>query len=466
MALRRTGAQAGPVTAQPLSDALSRRADALRDWLPTGRALSERDFAWRHRAVCLALAAHLPVLLVLASLRVSLLHGLAETAGVGLLLGLSRGPVSRRTAALSATIGLLSCSALLVHLYDGRTELHFHYFAAVALVALYQDWRVFATAIGFVAVQHAVVGALSPSSLTSDGESAWVVAVVHAGFVLAEAVVLVVFWHANEQARTGEEGLQRALWEGQSSVRERMLETDRIRTDLLATVSHEFRTPLTGIRGAALTLLKRGDRLDPAARDRLLQAVLDQQERLSRLLENMLTAAQVTTADASATAEVLGVAAEVAMLAGAEHPGRPGVSVLVDAGAVARIDRQALHQVLANLVDNAIVHGAPGSVPLITGGRDERGIWVAVSNDGSAMDVDRASRLFEPFSQADTSATRRTEGLGMGLYVVRRLVEVYGGEVEVRSDDGWVTVEVRLAAVPEVVLEASDPVRVPQPVWS
>ncbi|MCW2778615.1 MAG: Histidine kinase [Frankiales bacterium] len=432
---------------------------ALAGWLPTGRALTERDFAWRHRIVCLLLAAHLPVLLVLGAVRVTVLHGLLESGAVAVLLGLALSPVTRRTASLAATTGLLSCSAVLVHLFDGRTELHFHYFVAVAVVALYQDWRVFAAAIGFVAVQHAVVGALFPHSLTSDGESVWTVALVHSGFVLAEALVLVLFWHVNEQARAGEEVLARALWEGQSSVAERLQETDRIRTDLIATVSHEFRTPLTGIRGAALTLLKRGDRLDPAARHRLLMAVLDQQERLSRLLENMLTASQATAADASAVAEVHAVAAEVAMLAGAEHPDRPPVSVLVEPGALARIDRQALHQVLANLVDNALVHGSLGSVPLITGGCDERGVWCAVSNDGSSMDPASAGRLFEPFSQADSGATRGAEGLGMGLYVVRRLVEVHGGTVEVRSEAGWVTVEVRLAAAEEAALE----VRVPQP---
>ncbi len=64
------------------------------------------------------------------------------------------------------------------------------------------------------------------------------------------------------------------------------------------------------------------------------------------------------------------------------------------------------------------------------------------------MDVASAGRLFEPFAQADSGATRAREGLGMGLYVVRRLVEVYGGEVEVRSDAGWVTVEVRLTPAP------------------
>ena len=425
--------------------------DGLSGWLPSGRALGERDFAWRHRAVCLLLAGHLPLLIVLGGLYgEGYAQGALEAGAVSLFVGLALGPVSRRTASLAATSGLLVCSALLVQLFDGRTELHFHSFVAIALIALYQDWRVLATAIAFVAVQHAAVGLLTPDVARARGTAPVVVALVHGGFVLAEAVVLVLFWHANEQARAGEESLARALWEGQSSVRERMLETERMRRDLIATVSHEFRTPLTGIRGAALTLLKRGERLDPAGRSQLLHAVLDQQERLSRLLENMLTASQATATDASAVTDCHAVAAEVAMLAGAEHPDRPAVSVLVERTALARIDRQALHQVLANLVDNALVHGAPGSVPLITGGRDERGVWVAVSNDGSSMDSAAVRGLFKPFVQADSGATRGTEGLGMGLYVVQRLVEVHGGSVDVRSADGWVTIEVRLAAAADV----------------
>ena len=441
MASARRAPQAGRV------NVLAPFRDGLSGWLPSGRALGERDFAWRHRAVCLLLAGHLPLLVVLGGLEGESFTGGALRAGaVSLFVGLALGPVRRRTASLAATSGLLVCSALLVQLFDGRTEVHFHYFVAVALVALYQDWRVLATAIAFVAVQHAAVGLLTPDGVRGSGTDPVVVALVHAGFVLAEAVVLVLFWHANEQARAGEESLARALWEGQSSVRERMLETERIRRDLIATVSHEFRTPLTGIRGAALTLLKRGERLDAAGRSRLLHAVLDQQERLSRLLENMLTASQATATDTSAVTDVHAVAAEVAMLADAEHPDRPPVSVLVERTALARIDRQALHQVLANLVDNALVHGAPGSVPLVTGGRDERGVWVAVSNDGSSMDSASVMGLFEPFVQADSGATRGTEGLGMGLYVVQRLVEVHGGSVDVRSEDGWVTIEVRLAA--------------------
>lgn len=420
-------------------------------WLPRGREIADADWHWRHLVVCVLLAAHLPAVVVVASLSGrSPSFGLLEVLPLAVLLTVALLPLSRRARAMSASLGLLTCSALLVHLFDGAPEAHFHYFVVVAVVALYQDWPVYALAVGFVALQYALLAALVPDTLAGRSQGPWVWALVHAGFVLAQSAVLVLFWHAGEQAHREEQRLRAALDEGSNSLRARLADTDRMRADLIATVSHEFRTPLTGIRGAALTLLKRGERLDPVARDRLLHAVLDQQERLSRLLENMLTAAEATRPDPAAIAEVDGVAAEVAMLAMAARPSAGPVQVLVEPHTLARIDRHALHQVLANLIDNAQQHGALGAVPIVAGGTDASGVWLTVSNDGSHVDPENSARLFEPFTQADSGATRGHEGLGMGLYVVRRLVEVHGGRADVRGEGGWVTVEVRLpsAGVP------------------
>ena len=276
---------------------------------------------------------------------------------------------------------------------------------------------------------------------------AWLLAgPVVAAVVVGGQVLALFLLHRDRNAAHRRELLDEAeLVANRISAQALLEETGRMRADLIGTVSHEFRTPLTGIRGAALTLLKQGERLDKQGRDRLLLAVLDQQERLSRLLENMLTAAQATAVDGDATAEVDAVAAEVAMLAAVGRT--TGISVVVAPGTVARIDRPALHQVLANLVDNALHHGADGSVPLLAGGHDEAGVWVTVSNEGRIIDLTDSGRLFEPFTQVESGATRGREGAGMGLYVVRRLVEVYGGTVAVHSDSGWVTVEVRLQPV-------------------
>jgi signal transduction histidine kinase len=413
-----------------------------RRWhVPTGRYLSSADAARRHALVCSVALLHVPALLAVCLRAERPEPGLWALAPALALLGVAAGPFAQGPRAVAAAGSLLSSTLGL-----GLVEpvLQPWLLVVVALLALYQDAQllVLAAAVGAVG--------LSPEI---------------GGFALVEALVLSLFWWVDAATRTGDEQLQAALWEGQASVRARLEETERIRTDLIGTVSHEFRTPLTGIRGAALTLLKRGERLDEAGRRQLLQAVLEQQERLSRLLENMLTAARATSADPAATAEVDAVAAEVAMLAGAARPDSPQVSVVVEPGLLARIDRHALHQVLANLVDNAQRYGRCGSVPLVAGGRDGDEVWLAVSNEGGPLDATGARHLFEPFTQGEAGTTRSHEGLGMGLYVVRRLVEVHGGWVSVRAEGGWVTVEVRLEAAEDRRRQAptADPIAYVRP---
>jgi signal transduction histidine kinase len=428
-------------------------------WLPHGVLLLDEDWRWRHRVVCLVLAAHLPVLLLWALVAApsELWHVLLPLAALVVAARLSRG--GRAVRSLAGTLGLLMCSALVVHLGDGATEAHFHFFVTVAVIALYQDWALYALALVFVLVHHAFV--VGPEA--NGGSVVWLA--VHGGFVLAESLVLVLFWRAYELSRLAEqrarlaeqqargaaeqaqgaaEQARQELVQGQDSVQARIEAADRIRADLIGTVSHEFRTPLTSIRVAALTLRKRGDRLDAQRREQMWDAILDGQARLERLLENMLLAATATDVDPEASTAVDAVAAEVAMVVAAQRGSAP-VSVVVEPGLQARIDRRALHQVLENLLDNAYQHGAPGSTPLVAGGSDEHGVWVTVSNEGRVVDLTRKGRLFEPFTQESSGATRDREGIGVGLYVVRRLVEVYGGTVDVQSDIGWVTVEVRLA---------------------
>ena len=426
-----------------------------------GRRLSERDASWRHGLVCLVTLAHLPVLVAAALVTGAGAPAVLALVGIAALLAVAVGPLQQRARALFATGALLGCSLVLVRLFPDRPELHAHLFVVVALVALYQDWAAFGLAVLAAAVANGPVRLMVQHEPVNPDTEWW--ALVRAAFVMAEAAVLAVFWRADEQAHFGEQQLQAALWEGQDSVRARMEETEQIRTDLIGTVSHEFRTPLTGIRGAALTLLKRGDRLDAASRKKLLQGMLDQQERLSRLLENMLTAARATGADPTAVTEVEGVAAEAAMLASSSRPTSPPVAVTVEAGTIARIDRHALHQVLANLLDNAQQYGEPGSVPVVAGGREGDEVWVAVSNEGRPLDVAGATHLFEAFTQGDGGMTRAHEGLGMGLYVVRRLVDVYGGVVSVRADGGWVTVEIRLKAAAPRVVQLQEPTALPIP---
>ena len=192
--------------------ALPRAAAAL----PKGSALPERVWATRHRAVLGLLWLHVPALAVLAAVRgYSAVHSLLEIAIVVIAAVLATWKLLDRSArAAVATFGLFTCSALLVHFSGGVTEMHFHFFVMVVVVALYQEWFAFLVGITFVLLHHGVIGTLAPQDVYSTRaaiENPWGWAAIHAGFILAESVACLVAWKKSEQyaAEIVEHGLRR-----------------------------------------------------------------------------------------------------------------------------------------------------------------------------------------------------------------------------------------------------------------
>ena len=420
-------------------------------WLPRGGELPDADWRPRHRLVCIALALHVPVVVGYSlSTGRPVGQSFAEALPTALLLGCALLPLARRLRAVAASLGLLATSAVLVQLADGAGAMHFHYFVAVALCSLYEDWVPYLLAIAFVLLQHVVVGTFAPEAVYgSEGPSGWTGALMYTSFVFAAGVAQLAFWHYAEQNRARERRYRRELHDGKQSLHTELRRITATREDLLATVSHEFRTPLTAIRGTALTLRKHRAKLSDEKLDELLDAVLVNSERLSRLLENMLTAAEVRQPDTTAVSNVYQVATEAAMLVHAAHADRaPRVAVAIDEEVEAVVERGALHQILANLLDNAIVHASPGSQAIVSGAVDDGDVVITVANEAHGVDAKALAGLFEPFTQGDASITRPKQGAGVGLYVVRRLIEVSKGRLTVHSQPGWVSVEVRLPAAP------------------
>ncbi|MCL9795147.1 sensor histidine kinase [Frankia sp. AgKG'84/4] len=413
--------------------------------LPQGRGLPLEDWTARHTLMSLVLAMHLPIIVLFAVLRgLSPEHGFLAASPPALLFAAAVVPGRRRVRALAASLGLLCCSVVLVHISNGLTPMYFHFFVVVALIALYEEWTVYLLAIAFVFVANLVMGDIIATHVPSMG-NAWLLAGLHAGFIFALACAQMVFWHYNEQSRRRVEEYRQQLYEGQQSLMARLEETDRIRSDLVATVSHEFRTPLTGIRGNLLTIKRRRNRLSDAQLDDLLDAAVNNSDRLSRLLENMLTAATATGADETTIADLPEVVRHV--LASLPYTSSPSsVTVDLPAELPVRMARQALIQVVANLVDNALVHSWPGAPVRLIAGRVGDEVVLRVRNPGPDLDPATIHQLFEPFTQRDGTATRQTDGAGMGLYVVRRLVEVHGGRLRMSSDNGEIIVEVDLWA--------------------
>ncbi|HEY3240290.1 MAG TPA: EAL domain-containing protein [Acidimicrobiia bacterium] len=149
----------------------------------------------------------------------TVLHASAEAAPLALAAVLAGSTVlPARWRAAAVTVGLVTASAMLVHLSGGLVEMHFHFFVVVALVSLYHDWISYLVALGFVVVHHAVLGTLEPTSVYNHPQ-AWAHpvkwAVIHGLFVLGASAAAIVNWQLNESALAAVERAKQRLGEAQ-----------------------------------------------------------------------------------------------------------------------------------------------------------------------------------------------------------------------------------------------------------
>ena len=150
------------------------------------------------------------------------LHVVAETSII-VALALASGIQSLRPTVRSvmATLGLVSASAILTHFSGGLIEMHFHFFVIVAVIALYQSWVPFLFALGFVVLHHGVGGQLDPSAVYNHAtgrRDAWMWALIHGGFVLAESAACLVAWRLNEIALDNERDARKATVKAHSDL--------------------------------------------------------------------------------------------------------------------------------------------------------------------------------------------------------------------------------------------------------
>jgi diguanylate cyclase (GGDEF)-like protein/PAS domain S-box-containing protein len=177
--------------------------NSLLRWLPQGRMLPDEVWATRHRGILTLLWLHVPVLFVYALVQgKGPGHSFFEAATVALFAAVAMAVHSeRRLSTVFASLGLLTSSAVLVHLSGGLIEMHFHYFVVVGVVALYQDWLPFLIAIGYVVLQHGVAGVIDPT-IVYDHQGAiqhpWAYAGLHGFFILGMSGTGLVSWRLNE----------------------------------------------------------------------------------------------------------------------------------------------------------------------------------------------------------------------------------------------------------------------------
>jgi diguanylate cyclase (GGDEF)-like protein len=184
----------------------------LHEWLPTGRTLPSASWQVRHRAVVVLLLAHAAVLgLVSALVQRSVVDVTTAVLVPGLgAFAASRSALSRNVRSGMGAVSLMLTSAVVVHLMNGSIEAHFHFFAMIPIVALYEDWVPFGLAVAVVLVHHGVAGTLDPRAVYDHADAwanPWAWACVHAGFFAAACVGSVINWRLHERARDAERDL-------------------------------------------------------------------------------------------------------------------------------------------------------------------------------------------------------------------------------------------------------------------
>ncbi|MBI4260629.1 MAG: HAMP domain-containing histidine kinase [Actinobacteria bacterium] len=213
-------------------------------------------------------------------------------------------------------------------------------------------------------------------------------------------------------------------------------ELNRMKSDFVATASHELRSPLTAILGFARLLRRPEFDQDPASRHEFLESMERQGDRLFRLIENLLTTARLEGEGVPLETQRFDLAALVGDVAEGLHASERIRVDIPEEGIEMETDRDRLAEVVSNLVENALKYSPPAS-PVDVGGRlSGARIRLWVRDRGVGIPPESLDRIFDRFWQADGSATRTVGGVGLGLYLVRRLVGLLGGEIEVESEVG------------------------------
>ncbi len=225
----------------------------------------------------------------------------------------------------------------------------------------------------------------------------------------------------------------------------RLRKLERLRSDFVANVSHELKTPITSIRGYVETLLD-GALDDREHARRFLEIVLRQSEQLGTIIDDLLTLSRIEKdtkeAGVSFVAEELSPVLHRALETCRQQAAGKQVTLTLDCPEqlVVRMNRTLLEQAVVNLLTNGITYSDPGdSVQVRVAAVDDpprRLVKISVVDQGIGIAKEHLPRLFERFYRSDRARNRKAGGTGLGLAIVKHIVQAHGGSVEVDSAIG------------------------------
>ena len=217
---------------------------------------------------------------------------------------------------------------------------------------------------------------------------------------------------------------------------------DRERSDLVATVAHELRSPLTGIKGFSSTLLTKWDRFSDDQRQLMLETVDADADRLTRLITELLDAARIDAGRLALRREAVQLDELLTRLLTGLGSGEGMVDALHVDGEVIEIwaDRDRLIQVFTNLIENAVRHGL--GLRRVVVATDHEGVRIEVQDEGPGIAVEDRTRVFSRFWRSGPGA-----GSGLGMFIVAGIIDEHGGTISIGDvTDGGANLQVWLPA--------------------
>lgn len=213
-----------------------------------------------------------------------------------------------------------------------------------------------------------------------------------------------------------------------------LAETDRVRRDLVANVSHELRTPITALRARLENLVDGVEPPDPET----LRTMLAQVDRLGRLVQQLLDLSRLESGVVPLDRRVFEVEP---MLEHAIEEARLAIDdvrltvTVAPPGLALDADAERLHQVVANLVENAVRHSPPGGEVSVQARPEGDAVRFEVCDDGPGIPEPEATRVFERFYRADSARSSDHGGAGLGLAIARWIVDLHAGEIRAEPRD-------------------------------
>ncbi len=214
---------------------------------------------------------------------------------------------------------------------------------------------------------------------------------------------------------------------------------DEYKSNLIDTVSHEFRTPLTSIKGYASSLLRHDIHIDEDSKKKSLKIIKHQAERLSRMVEDLLVIPDIESATLRMNYKEVNLKniIETSILSTSKADTSIFEVNIQEPIKSLYSDEDRLIQIFINLLENALKYSKEDTTIKIFASTDEDFATITIHNEAEAIDEDILNELFEKFTRIDSDLTRTTRGTGLGLFIVKGLVETMGGTISLSAKNGF-----------------------------